>query len=90
MAPLYPAAPLIAVVEDDPEIRELLDLLLTEEGYRTLLLPVGWDAPRIVRETRPALVIMDLWLETGDAGLNALAGEQDKTGAGSLSCPLRE
>ncbi len=69
LTPLSPAAgTLIAVVENNPDTLAMLDDLLTSTGYRTLLLPTAKDAHRIIRQARPALVILDLWLEDQHAG----------------------
>ncbi len=58
----------IAVVEYDAEIRELFDLLLTSAGYQTALWSPEKDALFMIREHKPDLVILDLWLEDRDAG----------------------
>ena len=74
------ATPVIAVVEDDPDIRELLDQLLTLEGYRVLLFHRGADAHAQFRRIKPDLVILDLWLETEAQGETVLGLlEQDVT-----------
>jgi len=58
----------IMIIEDDRAILELLDAILTEEGYQTILWTQGEDAHPLMRATQPALVILDLRLETPDAG----------------------
>jgi twitching motility two-component system response regulator PilH len=64
--------PLIAIVEDDPVVNELLGEMLIEEGYRTLVWPCGKDAHLQVRAARPDLVILDIWLEHPESGLTVL------------------
>ena len=51
----------ILVVEDDPELRELLELLLKEEGYRPTMAPDGEAALDLVmrRVVRPDLILAD-------------------------------
>jgi len=60
--------PLIAVIDDDPEILQMLHRALTFAGYRTVLWQRGKDAHRMIRQAQPALVILDLWLEARDSG----------------------
>ena len=62
------ASPLIGVVEDDEATLDIIDSLLTRAGYRTLLWPSGKDAHVMIRNQKPDLVILDLWLEDREAG----------------------
>ena len=62
------AAPLIAVVDDDPDTLALLDTLLVDAGYRTFLWPRGKDAHLQIRQIKPDLLIVDMWMEDRDAG----------------------
>lgn len=55
--------PLIAVVEDDVEIHELLADVLTKAGYRTLFWDRGAGTYEASRQAQPQLIILDLWLE---------------------------
>jgi DNA-binding response OmpR family regulator len=77
MPPVYPETlprerphpgALVAVVENNPATLAMLDDLLCSEGYRTLLQPAAKDAHLVLRQARPDLVILDLWLEDQDAG----------------------
>ena len=65
----------ILVVEDDPEERELLELLLKEEGHRAVGAPDGIAALELVaRETiRPDLILADYNLPNGMNGLEITA-----------------
>lgn len=63
-----PSQPLIAVVDDDRDLRAVLDDLLVEAGYRTLLWDQGKGAHELIRQAQPDLVILDLWLEHPGAG----------------------
>jgi CheY-like chemotaxis protein len=60
--------PLLAIVENNESTREVLDLILTEEGYRTLLLAHGAGAHEAIRQAQPDLIILDVWLEQQDTG----------------------
>ncbi len=62
------AAPLVVVVEDDQATAAMLAELLSSAGYRSLLLARGKDAHVAIRNAKPDLVILDLWLEHRDAG----------------------
>jgi DNA-binding response OmpR family regulator len=52
----------ILVVEDDPQLRIMFQLLLEEEGYPVVAAADGLEALRAVRSIRPSLVILDLEL----------------------------
>jgi DNA-binding response OmpR family regulator len=55
-------------VEDDAEIQELLDTMLTAEGYTVVRWTQGAGADAFIRDIQPDLVILDLWLEHPQAG----------------------
>lgn len=54
-----PDAPLVLVVEDDPEYRRLLCALLHKHGYATIWAGTADDALEAVRRCRPAAVTLD-------------------------------
>jgi DNA-binding response OmpR family regulator len=53
------ARPLILVVDDDRDLRELLASLLEDEGYRTSTAVDGVDALEAARRDNPALILVD-------------------------------
>jgi len=61
----------ILIVEDDPGVRELLGLLLEEEGHHTAVAPDGVAALQMVAggAVRPDLVLADYNLPNGMNGL---------------------
>ena len=63
----------VLVVEDDPEVCDLLELLLEEEGYRTMTAPDGIAALDLVAHEgfRPDLIVADYNLPGGMNGLDA-------------------
>jgi two-component system, chemotaxis family, CheB/CheR fusion protein len=70
----------ILVIEDDPEVRDLLDHLLQGEGYRTAVAADGVTALRLVAEgtIRPDLILTDFNLPNGMDGLEATARLREK------------
>lgn len=66
-----PRVGVILVVEDDPALRGLLDVMLTEEGHVTATAPDGSAALKLVtdRALRPELVLSDYNLPHGMDGL---------------------
>jgi two-component system, chemotaxis family, CheB/CheR fusion protein len=65
----------ILIIEDDPELRDLLDQLLKNEGYRTAVVPHGAAALRLVAEgaIHPDLILTDFNLPNGMDGLQVSA-----------------
>ena len=63
----------ILVIEDDPEVRSLLELVLTEEGHRAAAARDGTAALEwVTRDTfRPDLILADYNLPNGMNGLQA-------------------
>jgi signal transduction histidine kinase/DNA-binding response OmpR family regulator len=54
--------PRILVVDDDPNIRELLSQEFTEAGYLVSLAANGREAIAVVRRDRPDLVVLDVMM----------------------------
>ncbi len=59
----------VVVVEDDPNIADLVELYLRQEGFRVVQAGTGERALQAVREQRPRLVILDVGLPGGMDGL---------------------
>ena len=55
-------ADLILVVDDEPNIIELTRLYLEREGYQVITAADGLSALELIREQRPALVVLDVML----------------------------
>lgn len=70
----------ILVIEDDPEIRDLLQELLGAEGHRTIAAANGVDALDLVGQggIRPDLVLADYNLPGGMDGLQLAAKLREK------------
>lgn len=52
----------ILVVDDEPEIKELIRLYLTREGYTVHTADNGEDAVRLSEELQPNLIVLDIQL----------------------------
>jgi two-component system, NtrC family, sensor kinase len=60
---------LIAVIDDDRVISQLFTEILTDDGYAVALWYTGAGAFAFVKRVDPALVILDMHMETQDAGM---------------------
>ena len=57
---------LILVVEDTPDTRELIQLMLELEGYEVVVAARGDEAVRLALDTQPDAIIMDMSLPVLD------------------------
>jgi PAS domain S-box-containing protein len=64
-------APLILVVEDDPDVAQLLEMMLTRAGYRVNIATNGTEALSALHHTAYDLVSLDLELP-GTSGLDVI------------------
>jgi len=69
----------IVVVEDEVDILELENMILTNAGYEVFLCENGRDALELIKEVRPHLVILDIMLPgmDGKAIVSAIAEDED-------------
>ena len=56
----------ILIVDDEPEIRSLMQDILTEEGYLTLAVESAKQAQIIISKNPPDLVYLDIWMPQVD------------------------
>ncbi|HEY4126124.1 MAG TPA: response regulator, partial [Rhizomicrobium sp.] len=56
-------APEILVVDDEEDIRDLIAGILHDEGYETRVASDSDSALNAVRQRRPQLVVLDIWLQ---------------------------
>lgn len=56
----------VVVVDDDPDVSEILASVLEAEGYRALLAPDGQSGLALIREERPDLVLTDVMMPVLD------------------------
>ena len=57
---MLPSHAVVLVVDDDSAIRELLVGAFEDEGFRVLQAAGGTQALHLVRQTRPAVVVLDI------------------------------
>ncbi|MHC1721322.1 MAG: response regulator [Clostridiaceae bacterium] len=58
----------ILIVDDETNIRELIDFNLKKEGYKTITADNGISALKMIKEEKPSLILLDLMLP----GMNGL------------------
>jgi two-component system nitrogen regulation response regulator NtrX len=72
----------ILIVDDEPDIRALIEGILTDEGYGTRQAANSDQALAAFRQRRPSLVILDIWLQNskldGLGILNAMHQEEPR------------
>jgi CheY-like chemotaxis protein len=56
----------VLVVDDEPNLRELCLMELSQEGYQVLLAANGKEAMDILRRKRPDVVVMDIGMPEMD------------------------
>jgi DNA-binding response OmpR family regulator len=56
----------IVCIEDEPEMIELIQLILNRRGFEVLGAPGGKEGLRMVRELHPDLVLLDLMMPDMD------------------------
>jgi two-component system phosphate regulon response regulator OmpR len=57
---------MVWVVDDDPELRSLLDTYLNEQGFDVRTFPDGRDVERRLPRERPDVLVLDRMLKEGD------------------------
>jgi len=70
------ASAYILVVDDEPDIRELVQEILQDEGYEVEIAENGKTARESCRQRRPELVLLDIWMPDID-GISLLKEWKD-------------
>lgn len=74
----------ILVVDDEPDIRDLVKDILEDEGHQVGMAENGLAAKRLLRERRPELIFLDIWMPDLD-GISLLKEWAEGDG---LPCPV--
>lgn len=69
----------ILVVDDEPDIRQVVKDVLEDEGYAVLTAQSADDARRLKRETKLDLVLLDIWMP-GTDGISLLKEWSEEAG----------
>jgi two-component system nitrogen regulation response regulator NtrX len=78
------SSPHILVVDDEPDIRTLVQEILEDEDYAVAVAENGEAARHALRERRPDLILLDIWMPDLD-GISLLKEWAEDEG---LPCPI--
>lgn len=78
------SAQYILIVDDEPDIRQLVSEILEDEGYEVATAENAEQAKELRRKRRPDLVLLDIWMP-GEDGISLLKSWQE---SGTLCCPV--
>jgi two-component system nitrogen regulation response regulator NtrX len=73
------STPYILVVDDEPDIRQLVMEILIDEGYEVAVAESGSEAREQRRKRRPDLILLDIWMPDID-GISLLREWQEGEG----------
>ncbi len=62
----------IAVANDDTVFLQLMQDLLSDEGYETTIMKISSEVFEKIKELQPNLVILDIWMQRADSGWEVL------------------
>ncbi len=74
----------ILVVDDEPDIRNLVKEILEDEGFEVSVAESGEEARHARRKRRPDLILLDIWMDDVD-GITLL---REWSEGGGLPCPV--
>ena len=74
----------ILVVDDEPDIRNLVQEILVDEGYQVRVAEDTAVARKHASSKQPDLVLLDIWMP-GEDGISLL---KDWQKSGSIDCPV--
>jgi DNA-binding NtrC family response regulator len=74
----------ILVVDDEPDIRNLVQEILMDEGYKVSVAENTAVARQHANRSQPDLVLLDIWMP-GEDGISLLKDWQD---TGRIACPV--
>ncbi len=73
----------ILIIEDEPQIRDIIQEILECEGYRTLEAENGLTGLQIAQQSSPDLIVCDVMMPELD-GFDVLAGIRQDPGIGNI------
>lgn len=74
----------IMVVDDEPDIRQLVSEILEDEGYRVVTAENAERAQELQRNRKPDLILLDIWMP-GQDGISLLKSWREND---ALRCPV--
>ncbi len=74
----------ILVVDDEPDIRDLVQEILMDEGYEVKVAEDTTAARQHAHQQQPDLVLLDIWMP-GEDGISLL---KDWSNSGGIQCPV--
>lgn len=74
----------IMVVDDEPDIRQLVSEILEDEGYKVVTAENAEKARELHRQRKPDLILLDIWMP-GQDGISLLKEWREKD---ALCCPV--
>ena len=74
----------ILIVDDELEMRKIIQEILNDEGYSTAIASSADEARKQVSNKKPDLVLLDIWMPDED-GISLLKIGQNKLKAISMS-----
>ena len=74
----------ILVVDDEPDIRQLVKEILEDEGYAVQVAKDGESARHFYARQKPDLVLLDIWMPETD-GVTLLKQWSERQ---ALDCPV--
>nr|CAA6801205.1 MAG: Nitrogen regulation protein NtrX [uncultured Thiotrichaceae bacterium] len=77
-------AQFIMVVDDEPDIRQLVSEILEDEGYQVVVAEDAAQARELFHQRQPDLVLLDIWMP-GQDGISLLKEWRDDE---VLNCPV--
>jgi len=60
----------ILIIDDDPDIRESLKVVLENKGHKVVSASNGQEGLEVTEKEDPDLIILDIMMEAGDSGFD--------------------
>lgn len=76
--------PHVMIIDDEPDIRQVIEAILTEEGYAVSTADNGQSARRLLAISNPDIILLDIWMPDED-GISLL---KDGITSGQIRCPV--